>query len=127
MLNMDVNAIGNGVKVYNNAQYSNNTTTVNTPQVSGDRQDEKSQETRTRQEGNSVDKKELDKAIKKMNKFLEDDKTHAEYAVQKDLGTLMVKIVNDETKEVVLEVPSEKFLDMIAYMCKQVGLLDKKA
>jgi len=119
---MDVNAIGNGVNVYNNAQYSDNTVKVNNSQISNDRQVEKSQETGTKQ----VDLKELDKAINKMNKFLEDDKTHAEYTVQKDLGTLIVKIVNDETKEVVLEVPSEKFLDMIAYMCKQVGLIDKK-
>lgn len=71
--------------------------------------------------------KELDEALKKINNFLEDEKTHAEYSVHKDFGTLMIKIVDDESKEVILEIPPEKILDMVASMCKQVGLLDKKA
>ena len=70
---------------------------------------------------------ELDKAVSKLNKFLEDEKVHAEYSVHKDLGTLMIKIVEDDTKKIVLELPPEKILDMVASMCKQVGLLDKKA
>ena len=44
----------------------------------------------------------------------------------KDFGTLMIKIIDDETKEVILEIPPQKILDMVASMCKQVGLLDKK-
>ena len=39
----------------------------------------------------------------------------------------MVKIVDDDTQKVVVELPPEKVLDMIASLCKQVGLLDKKA
>lgn len=38
----------------------------------------------------------------------------------------MIKIIDDETKEVILEIPPQKILDMVASMCKQVGLLDKK-
>lgn len=72
-------------------------------------------------------KEDLDKAVKKLNKFLEDDKTHAEYEKHKDLGTIMVRIVDDETEKVVIELPPKKVLDMIASMCKQVGLIDKKA
>jgi flagellar protein FlaG len=72
-------------------------------------------------------KEDLDKAVEKLNKFLEDEKTHAEYEKHEDLGTLMVKIVDDETEKVVVELPPEKVLDMIASLCKQVGLLDKKA
>ncbi|CAI3194885.1 MULTISPECIES: flagellar protein FlaG [Clostridium] len=72
-------------------------------------------------------KEDLDKAVKKLNKFLEDEKTHAEYEKHKDLGTIMVRIVDDETEKVVIELPPKKVLDMIASMCKQVGLIDKKA
>ena len=72
-------------------------------------------------------KEDLDKAVKKINKFLEDEKTHAEYEKHKDLGTIMVRIVDDETEKVVIELPPKKVLDMIASMCKQVGLIDKKA
>lgn len=76
---------------------------------------------------NNYTKKELDDAVKKVNNFLKDEKTHAEYSVHKDFGTIMIKIVDDESDEVIMEIPPEKILDMIASMCKQFGLLDKKA
>lgn len=72
-------------------------------------------------------KQNLDKSINKLNKFLEDENTHAEYSKHKDLGTLMVKIVEDENDKVLLELPPEKVLDMVASLCKQVGILDKEA
>lgn len=72
-------------------------------------------------------KEDLDKAVEKLNKFLEDEKTHAEYEKHEDLGILMVKIVDDKTEKIIAELPPEKVLDMIASLCKQVGLFDKKA
>lgn len=72
-------------------------------------------------------KKELDKALSKLNKFLEDESVHAEYSMHKDLNRLMIKIVDDNNKSVILEIPSQKILDMVASMCEQVGLIDKKA
>lgn len=79
------------------------------------------------EEKDKIDKKELDKALAHLNKFLEPEKTHAEYAIHKDLGTLMIKIVDDETKETILEAPPKKILDMIASLLREDGLLDKKA
>ena len=75
-------------------------------------------------ENNSYDKKELDKAVNKLNKFLEDEDTHAEYSRHKDLGTLMIKIVDDKNDKVLLEAPPEKVLDMVASLCKAVGIID---
>lgn len=74
-----------------------------------------------------VKQKDLDKSVKKLNKFLEDERVHAEYSVHKDLNAIMIKIVDDVTKEVIMEIPPKKILDMVASMCKQVGLIDKKA
>lgn len=76
---------------------------------------------------NVYDKKDLDKAVNKLNKFLEEDNTLAKYSVHKDLGTVMIKIVDKNTDKVILELPPEKILNMVASMCKQVGLLDEKA
>lgn len=76
---------------------------------------------------NKFDKKELDKSLKKLNRFLEDESAHAEYSVHKELNTIMIKIIDDKTKDVILEVPPKKILDMIASMCKQFGLIDKRA
>lgn len=72
-------------------------------------------------------KKELEEAVKKLNNFLKDENTHAEYSYYKDLKTTMVKIVDEDTKEVILEIPPKKILDMVASMMRQVGLLDKRA
>ena len=62
-----------------------------------------------------------------MNNFLKDEKTHAEYSIHKDFGTVMIKIVDNDNDKVIMELPPEKILDMIASMCKQFGLIDKKA
>ncbi|WP_294379071.1 flagellar protein FlaG [uncultured Clostridium sp.] len=72
-------------------------------------------------------KEDLDKSIKKLNKVLEDEKTHAEYSKHKDLGTIMIKIIDDDSNKVIMELPPEKVLNMIAGLCKQVGILDEKA
>lgn len=72
-------------------------------------------------------KQELDNALNKINNFLKDEKTHAEYSIHEAFGTLMIKVVDDESNKVILEIPPKKILDMVASMCRQVGLLDKKA
>lgn len=77
---------------------------------------------------NNGDKEELNTAIKKLNKFLEDEDTHAEYSVHDTMNRIMVKIICDKTDEVIMELPSEKIIDAVAMMCKIAGvLIDKKA
>ena len=71
--------------------------------------------------------KDLKKALKELNKYLEADNTKAEYSVHKDLGTIMIKVVDTESDKVILEIPPKKLLDMVAYLCKEVGIIDKKA
>lgn len=73
-------------------------------------------------------KKDLAKAVDKLNKFLEDENTHAEYEVHEKLNTVMIKIIDNNTKEIILEVPPKKILDMVAKLCEIVGVVfDKKA
>lgn len=110
---MDINTIsqiGNAVKYKSDNIRDTNTNEENTKDKTQD-----------------VNRKDLDKAVGKLNKFLEDEQVHAEYSVHKELNAIMIKIVDDVTKEVIMEIPPKKILDMIASMCKQVGLLDKKA
>lgn len=72
--------------------------------------------------------KDLKKAVEKLNKFLEDDNTHAEYNVHDKFGDIMIKVIDNTTKEVILEVPPKKILDMVAKLCEMVGIVfDKKA
>ena len=71
---------------------------------------------------------EVHKAVDKLNKFMEDEDIHAEYEVHDKLNQIMIKIVDNKTKDVLLEIPPKKILDMVAKMCEMVGILvDKKA
>lgn len=102
--------------------YNQQNVVINAKESNGD-----SQYSAKKEENKEITKEELDDAVKKLNKYLEEDKTHAEYEKHKDLGTLMIKIVDDETDKVIVELPPKNVLDMIASMCKQAGILDKKA
>lgn len=124
---MDVNNIGqNAINAYNNAnvsQYTETDTGVAIQQV-------KKAEIQTQNSNNDnkeISKKELDHALNKINNFLKDEHTRAEYSYYEELKTTSIKIIDEDTKEVILEVPPKKILDMVASMMRQVGLLDKKA
>lgn len=122
--NIGQNSINLNAYSSNLSEYAKTNTSVAVPQV-------EQVETQVKDENNSgnqgYSKKELDDALKKINNFLKDEKTHAEYSFHKDFGTLMIKIVDETTNEVILETPPQKILDMVASMCRQVGLLDRKA
>jgi len=126
---MDVNNIGQNsanLNAYssNVSDYTQTSTAVAVPQV-------QQVETKTSEDDNTkkqeYSKKDIDNAVNKINNFLKDDKTHAEYTFNEEMKTMMIKVIDDNTKEVVLEVPPKKILDMVASMLRQVGLLDKKA
>jgi len=72
--------------------------------------------------------KEVKRAVIKINKFLEGESTHLQYEKHDVLNTMIVKIVDNTTNEVLREIPSRKILDMVAKMCEMAGILvDKKA
>ncbi|ASW43124.1 flagellar protein FlaG [Clostridium isatidis] len=73
-------------------------------------------------------KEDLDKAINKLNDLLKVENTFVEYSVHKKLGDIMVKVINRDTKEVIMEYPPEKILDLVAKMCEMAGIIvDSKA
>lgn len=77
----------------------------------------------------SPSEEEVKKALDKLSKFLEDDNTSVEYQFHNTFkNDLMIKIVNKNTNQVILEVPPKKVLDLVAKMVEMVGILfDKKA
>lgn len=75
-----------------------------------------------------INEKDLKKAVKKLNSFIQDEGKHAEYSIHQGLQRVMIKIIDNETNEVIFEVPPKKILDMVTKMCELAGvLLDKKA
>lgn len=77
----------------------------------------------------NISENELKNAVDKLNNFLEDNQTHAEYEYHDTFrNDVMIKIIDDRTGEIIQEVPPKKILDMIAKMLELVGvLIDKKA
>lgn len=71
------------------------------------------------------DKKIID-AIEKANKQLEIKGTSLRFSIHKITKQIMVKIVSDETEEVIKEVPPEKILDMVADMMVRAGIIVDK-
>lgn len=132
---MDVNSIANSsnlLKAYATAegtqtQYTNANINSGNSEVKEVQKIQQDGDKENRQNDKSYDKKDLDKALKKLNKFLEDERTRAEYSYHKELGTLMIKVIDEDTNKTILEIPPKKVLDMVAYLCEQVGLIDKKA
>ena len=119
---MDVMSYINNLNLYSG---ESNTSTQGSVEVTTDIS--KAYESNNNMNEKKYTKQDLDDALKKVNNFLKDEKTHAEYSVHKDFGTIMIKIVDDKDDKVIMEIPPEKILDMIASMCRQFGLLDKKA
>ncbi|OOP75158.1 flagellar protein FlaG [Clostridium beijerinckii] len=125
---MDVNNIGQNLNAYNSnsniSQYTGTTTDLAVQQTQ--KVENQSSETNKNKE-QDYNRKDLDDALKKINNFLKDENTHAEYSYYEELKTTTVKVIDDNTKNVILEIPPKKILDMVASMMRQVGLLDKKA
>lgn len=76
----------------------------------------------------SVESKEdLKTVIKSMNEFLQPTHTSLKFELHDKLNEYYVTIVDDQTREVIREIPSKKLLDMHAAMAEYLGLMvDKK-
>jgi len=72
--------------------------------------------------------KQLIDIIEKSNKNLRMINSSLQFSVHERTKEIMVKVIDNETKEVIREIPSEKILDMVAAMLERTGLfIDKRA
>jgi flagellar protein FlaG len=78
-------------------------------------------------EHRAIREKDLQKAVNEVNKTLDKDKTHIEYEVYGKFKDITIRIVDNETKKVIKEMPPKNIIDMIAKFCEMAGLfLDQK-
>ncbi|WP_175990242.1 flagellar protein FlaG [Bacillus sp. Marseille-Q1617] len=74
-----------------------------------------------------VTKEKMVDVVQGMNEFLQASNTHLKFEFHDKLQEYYVTIVDEQTKEVVKEIPAKKILDMYAAMTEFVGLMvDKK-
>ncbi len=63
----------------------------------------------------------VDDAVKSANRRM--DHTRCEYSYHKELNRVSIKVINDDTGEVIREIPPEKSLDMLQKMWEMAGIL----
>ena len=74
-----------------------------------------------------VDEDKLNRELNRENRRITIDRTYFEFSVHKPTNTIVVKIVDSETNEVIDEIPPEKILDLVAGLWKIAGLfVDRK-
>lgn len=74
-----------------------------------------------------TNEKQLNEVIDSINAFMQPSHTSLKFELHEKLNDYYVTIINDETKEVVREIPSKKMLDMYAAMKEFMGLvIDEK-
>lgn len=78
--------------------------------------------------GSFPGEKQLIDAIEKSNKDFRMTDSSLQFSIHEKTKEIMVKVIDNETKEVLKELPPEKILDMVAAMLERTGLfVDKKA
>ncbi|SHE35955.1 FlaG protein [Caloramator proteoclasticus DSM 10124] len=73
-------------------------------------------------EKQNIDIKDVEKAVDRANKVF-NESTHLKFEIHDKTKDIMIKIVNDETGEVIKEIPPKKILDMVAKMCEIAGII----
>lgn len=66
---------------------------------------------------------DLQKAIDDTNRILFDRNDRFEFKIHEGTNRMIVKLVDNETDEIIKEIPSEKILDLVASIWDLVGIL----
>lgn len=81
----------------------------------------------TRHSSMSISEQQLIEAIENANKALRGADKRFEFSIHEGTKEIMVKVINEETGEIIREIPPEKILDMVAKMWELAGILvDRK-
>lgn len=77
--------------------------------------------------GPKPNKEHLNEVIESINAFMQPSHTSLKFELHEKLNDYYVTVIDDDTKEVVREIPSKKMLDMYAAMKEFMGLvIDEK-
>jgi len=70
-----------------------------------------------------INEKVVSEAVEKINRALEGTNRIFQYTIHEGTKDIMIKVIDETTKEVIKEIPPKKILDMIASMMEMAGLL----
>ncbi len=83
----------------------------------------KSTELATSSDGDKLEEDENRRVINEISKKLEPLNHSLKYAVHDKTNQLMVKVVDEKTEEVIVEIPAEESLDRLATLLEEAGIL----
>ncbi|MBR7798934.1 flagellar protein FlaG [Undibacterium fentianense] len=69
---------------------------------------------------------QVSEAVKSINKSLKDNAQGIEFSVDDDNGQVIVKVIDQNTKELIRQMPSEEALKIAKAMDQAIGLLIKQ-
>lgn len=72
---------------------------------------------------NTITEVELQAAIDDTNRIIFGEDNRFEFRIHDRTGRVMVKLVNNQTDEIIKELPPEKILDLVACIWDLVGIL----
>jgi flagellar protein FlaG len=75
---------------------------------------------------NDQKKEKVESVVKGLNDFLQPAHTSIKFKLHEKLNEYYVTVVDDNTNEVIREIPAKKLLDMYADMAEHLGLLVDK-
>lgn len=70
-----------------------------------------------------ITKPELEGLVQEINRAIFGDNERMEFQIHERTGRMLVKLVDQETDEVIREIPPEKMLNLIANIWEMVGIL----
>lgn len=70
-----------------------------------------------------LSQQDLENAVEQSNRLIFKDDNRFEFKIHERTGRMMVKLVDNETDEVIKEIPPEKILDLVASIWDLVGIL----
>jgi len=71
----------------------------------------------------AVDKAELKKSVEALNRYIQPQQGSLEFSIDESSGKTLLKVVDTETNEVLLQVPSKQALALSQSVGKTPGLL----
>ena len=75
----------------------------------------------------TIQEKLIIESIETANRKMLGPQKEFEFAIHKQTKQIMVKVIDKNTKEILREIPPEKVLDAVAYMCEMAGIfMDEK-
>jgi flagellar protein FlaG len=78
------------------------------------------------QQGQKASLQEMEKATDQINKFVSPANTSIQFSIDKDTDIPIVKVVDQETKEVIRQIPGDEVLQIAKALDRLQGLLVKQ-